>query len=181
MYCPKCGKENPEKQRFCTSCGLKLESISLVLTEEAATVVVDFNAPRDGKSGRLDVRQRLEHGDPLTYAFVIIAAGVAIGAIGYKVLAEKTLGDIGTLVALVGILVILLKGISLVIASSGATTRSQTLTEGERDDPARAPIQYKGTAGLLTGEPASVTEHTTRQLESSPGNDPERPRTTQPT
>lgn len=34
MYCPDCGSKNSTGQRFCRSCGLGLEKISLSLTEQ---------------------------------------------------------------------------------------------------------------------------------------------------
>src|SRR5262245_3694451 len=116
MYCPRCGKENPEKQRFCNSCGLKLESISNVITDEAAESRDDrfIEGFRGGYKGWQA---------PLIYAFVVIAAGMLIGFIGYKILSVKTLGDIGTLVSLVGVVVLLLKGISLLMPSDTASAR----------------------------------------------------------
>jgi len=174
MYCPKCGKENPEQQKFCTSCGLKLATISTAIASESSTSSEKTIATlRDASKGWRDV---------LIYAFVLIASGTLLGAFGYKVLGEKTLGDIGTIISLVGVLVILLKGLMLVAQSATPTTRSVKPADPELEDevlqadwqPAKAPA-------LLSAEPPSITEHTTRQLEPSTPDESERPRTTQPT
>jgi len=174
MYCPKCGKENPEKQRYCNSCGLKLETISQTIAKDSGR----------GRDDRFVLMLRGNKGwqDPLIYAVVLIALGRLIGAIGYKVLDEKTLGDIGTLVALVGVLVILLKGIFLVIpTSSTTTTRSAKALDGESESQAPSALQARPVA-LLSAEPPSITEHTTNFLEPALEKaDDERPRTTQPT
>jgi predicted RNA-binding Zn-ribbon protein involved in translation (DUF1610 family) len=174
MYCPKCGKENPEKQRFCSSCGLKLETVAKALTNESPSAGQDrlIATLRGGNKGWQD---------PLVYAFGLIAAGMLVGAVGYRVLGEKTLGDIGTLVSLVGVLVILLKGIFLVIPMSNTSTKeSQTVAVPDRaaNLPAALPSRE---AALLSAEPPSITEHTTKHLEPNAENGTERPRTTQPT
>jgi hypothetical protein len=119
--------------------------------------------------------------DPLVYAFVLIAAGILIGAIGYKIISEKTLGDIGTLVALVGVLVILLKGIFLVIPPDARHARSPESIEAGLDENAQAEPLARGVPALLVGEPPSITEHTTKQLEPTVENEMEGPRNTQPT
>jgi hypothetical protein len=174
MYCPKCGKENPEQQKFCTSCGLKLSAVSTAMSNESQTSVERTvrSLPVGGKGWR----------DPLIYAFVLIASGTLIGVLGNRVLGEKSLGDIGILVSLVGVLVILLKGLLLVgqsytpAASSGKPADQELEEERQQAD-----FPAAKTPALLSAEPPSITEHTTRQLESSTQDESERPRTTQPT
>jgi len=174
MYCPRCGKENPEKQRFCNSCGLKLESISNVITDEAAESRDDrfIEAFRGSYKGWQA---------PLIYAFLVIAAGMLIGFIGYKILSVKTLGDIGTLVSLVGVVVLLLKGISLLIPSDTASASKQAVLDEGHNPNRPAEFQTAETPALLPGKPASITEQTTRHLDLTTENGTERPRITQPT
>ena len=120
--------------------------------------------------------------DPVLYAFVLIATGILIGAIGYKVLDEKALGNIGTLVSLVGVLVLLLKGLMLVVTSNTPAARSGIPVAPELEDQRQqAGFQTGKVSALLSAEPPSITEHTTRQLESNTPDESERPRTTQPT
>jgi len=174
MYCPRCGKENPEKQRFCNSCGLKLESISNVITDEAAESRDDrfIEGFRGGYKGWQA---------PLIYAFVVIAAGMLIGFIGYKILSVKTLGDIGTLVSLVGVVVLLLKGISLLMPSDTASARKQVVLDERRNPTGLAEFQAAEAPPLLSGEPPSITEQTTKHLEPSAESEQGGARTTQPT
>jgi len=174
MYCPRCGKENPEKQRFCNSCGLRLDSISNAIAGESTESREDrfIGAFRGGQKGWQD---------PLVYAFILIVAGMLIGFAGYKILSEKTLGDIGTLVSLVGVLVLLLKGIFLLIPPDAASARKQAVLDERRDHARPVELQAPKTPALLSGEPPSITEHTTKHLEPGTENEQDRPRTTQPT
>jgi hypothetical protein len=79
-------------------------------------------------------------------------------------------------------LLTLLKGLLLVAQSAAPTTRSVKPADPELEDellqvdwpPAKTPA-------LLSAEPPSITEHTTRELESSKHDESERTRTTQPT
>ena len=34
MFCPSCGKDNPQDRRFCGNCGTNLEAVSRALTED---------------------------------------------------------------------------------------------------------------------------------------------------
>ena len=174
MYCPRCGKENHEKQRFCNSCGLRLESISNAIADDSTP------SREDRIIGGLRGGHKCWQ-DPLLYAFLLIATGMLIGFIGYKVLSEKTLGDIGTLVSLVGVLVILLKGIILVIPSDATSARTKAVANQERE--ADNPAEYlpATTPALLAGERPSITEHTTKHLEPSTQDEQEKSRITQPT
>lgn len=179
MFCPKCGKENPEPQRFCTSCGLRLETILSALTDESGTSQDSLTVRQlDKRAGLQDAQRRLGGLNPLIYGFILIAAGLLIGAIGYKVFSEKTLGDVGTLVALVGVLVIFLKGIFLVIPINSTAERSRD--EHRHDEEFKPPSSDEAPA-LLSGEPPTITEHTTKQLERGRENPADTSRTTQPT
>jgi hypothetical protein len=102
-----------------------------------------------------------------------------IGALGYKVLGEKTLGDIGTLVSLVGVLVIMLKGIFLVLTSSTTTTReSKALVEHDRIANRPSASSSAPPPALLSADPPSITEHTTKHLELELESESDRARTT---
>jgi len=174
MYCPKCGKENLEQQKFCTSCGLKLAGVSTAMANESQTSVERTvrTLPVGGKGWR----------DALIYAFVLIASGTLISVLGNRVLGEKSLGDIGTMVSLVGVLVILLKGLLLVVQSNTPAARSSIPSDQELEvERQQDDFQAAKGPALLSAEPPSITEHTTRQLESSTQDESERPRTTQPT
>ena len=174
MYCPKCGKENAEHQKFCTSCGLKLAAVS--------TAIASGSQPMAERA--VGVIGSVGRGwqAPLLYAFVLIASGALISVLGNKVLAEKSLGDIGIMVSFAGFLVLSLKGLLLVVQSSTSGPRSTIPAAPELEDEQRqADFHAAKAPALLSAEPPSITEHTTRQLESSTQDESERPRTTQPT
>ncbi|MEP6847361.1 MAG: hypothetical protein ABI999_00790 [Acidobacteriota bacterium] len=38
MFCPNCGKEDQTDQKFCRSCGLKLDAVSLVVADQFPSV-----------------------------------------------------------------------------------------------------------------------------------------------
>jgi len=174
MYCPKCGKENPEQQKFCTSCGLRLAAISTAIANESQTAGEKTIATLSGGSKGWRA--------PLIYAFLLIGIGALISVFGNEILRDKSLGDIGTLVSLVGVLVILLKGLLLVVQSNAPTAGSGIPADPEVEhNRQQARVQAANAPALLSAEPPSITEHTTRQLESNTPDEPERPRTTQPT
>jgi zinc ribbon protein len=153
MYCPDCGKENPAGQKFCRSCGLSLKPISQALAGEVLPDRVD-------KSSTLIVQgePRFWH-NPLIYGLLVIVLGIIIGAVGDKVLSSQTIRDIGTIISLLGVGLIGVKGVMLIVAPPRYSLRSQPTRQAEQ------------TSGLeprlLAAEPPSVTENTTRQLEAS--------------
>jgi hypothetical protein len=157
MYCPSCGKENSEKQRFCTSCGLKLQTVSRVLSRLPEAWPVE----ESGEVSSFDPKGWIA---PLVYGSVIIVFGVIIAVIGNQVLHDKTVTDIGTVLALLGVGLIGLKGVLLTVSSHQPAHHS-----GSPATRAAPPSDLNTSpVALLTPEPASITEHTTRTLDTSP-------------
>ena len=151
MYCPNCGKENPEKPRFCRSCGLGLLTISQAVINELATT------KSDGSSIEIvELEQKRGH-TPLIYGFLMLLLGMVIVIFGKKIAAEQLIADLGMLIAMLGIGVFGFKGVSLLRSQSGSSRPSKTLLEGKPT--AELP------PALPAGEPASITEHTTRNFE----------------
>ncbi|MGH9765306.1 MAG: hypothetical protein ACREAC_31100 [Blastocatellia bacterium] len=113
------------------------------------------------------------------YAGFLLIAGVTMSTLGDKVLHNKSASNIGMLIALVGVLVLLLRGLLLVAGGGGAGQgRSRGLPPAEKTTGLPQP--------LLSAQPLSVTEQTTRQLEPTQENrafDPDErgTRDTQPT
>ena len=169
MYCPDCGKANPVGQKFCRSCGLSLKPVSQALAGE----VVPAGASLTSSPVVVQGEQRFWQ-NPLIYALMLILLGIVIGGVGEKVFQAKTVSDIGSVVALLGIGLLGFKGVMLVIAPPRSSARSERAAEEFEDSHEPGP-------GLLSAEPPSVTENTTRQLDATIDREKEKSRDTQPT
>jgi hypothetical protein len=167
MYCPDCGKENPAGQRFCRSCGLSLKPISEALAGEVLPARVD-----KGSTVAIQGAQRFWH-NPLIYGLLVIVLGIAIGVFGDKVLSSQTISDIGTIISLLGVGLIGVKGVMLIVAPAHHSPETKREIEAEQTSELKP--------ALLSAEPTSVTEHTTRQLEANIDIRNERSRDTRPT
>ena len=168
MYCPNCGKENPEARRFCRSCGLSLQTIAPALAGESPTIGEVENSVQPVS------RMQAAWQNPLIYALLLIIFGVIMGAVSERApLRSQTAHDIGTIIALLGVGLLGLKGVMLVVAPPGHSPPPKRVT------PVEQTFQLK--PSLLSARPASVTENTTRQLDASLEVRSEKPRDTQPT
>lgn len=167
MYCPNCGLENPGDRKFCRSCGLSLQSIAPALSGDSPASSAE-ESPVERPS-----RMQAAWQNPFIYALLLIVLGVVLGAIGERPLRSQTAHDIGTIIALLGVGLLGLKGVMMIVVPP----RSAPL--------ARRVIQAEATSELrpraLSPEPPSVTENTTRQLDPSVEILKERSRDTRPT
>jgi len=173
MYCPKCAKENPEGQRFCPSCGANLQNVAQAIEGQFSPFGNFASIAKLG--GNLAT---------LIYSLLIIAIGVVFTVVGSKIFDLKILTTIGTLISLLGVGLIGLKGVLMIVGQAGL------LEESDRQSPSALAaaaerrikkeekrLSAKQQQALPTGQPISVTEHTTRRLEAEVF---EKPRTTQP-
>lgn len=166
MYCPNCGKENAEGRRFCRSCGLSLQAIPPALAG---------GSPSESEDRSVEPVSGLQAAwrNPLIYALLLIVFGVIMGAVGERALRSQTAHDIGIIIALMGVGLLGLKGVMLIVAPPG------------HSPPAKRVMQVEQTSELkprlLSAEPPSVTENTTRQLDASVDSRNEKSRDTQPT
>ena len=167
MYCPDCGKENPAGQKFCRSCGLSLTPISRALAGELSLTRADESSP-----AIIQGEPRLWH-NPFVYGLLALVLGVILGAVGDKGLSSEPVRDIGTILALLGIGLIGLKGVMLIVAPPRYVQPSKPAPALEGTS--------NPTPALLSAEPPSVTESTTRQLDAEVERVSDRPRDTQPT
>jgi hypothetical protein len=160
MYCPNCGKNNPENQKFCSSCGLCLQATSEVLAQELADktgrTAIEIGAAANSNLSPVTL-DRPRWQNPLVYAWMLIMVGIAIAFIGHQAFVDKTVGDIGTLIALLGIGLIGFKGVMMIVAPPKAKPRTQALRRAERTTELPRAIG--------SGVPASITENTTRKLD----------------
>lgn len=151
MYCPNCGKEHTDQQKFCRSCGLSLQLISQALVNE-------LSATRSDESSlELMKPEQKRWQNPLLYGFLLLMLGLIIIIFGKKMLGEQLVADIGTLIAVLGVGLIGFKGVLLIRSQPKSLPTPNALPKGE-------PITEPPPA-LHAGEPPSVTEHTTRTLE----------------
>lgn len=169
MYCPDCGKENPAGQKFCRSCGLSLKPISQALAGEVVPADASVNS-RVNPAFIVQGEERFWQ-NPLIYALLLILLGIVIGVVGDSVFHSTGISDIGTIIALLGVGLLGFKGVMLVIRPSRPAHRSQPAHQIEE------PFRPRS----LSAEPPSVTENTTRQLDSSVEIGKDKSRDTQPT
>ena len=153
MYCPKCGKENPEKPRFCRACGLGLRTISEALVNEQSATKSDYSSIQIVEPAQQRWRS------PLLYGLLMLLLGMTIVVFGKKIAVEQLIADLGTLIAVIGIGLIGLKGVSLIHSQSAPSRQSKKLLESKPTTELPPALPY--------GEPASVTENTTRHFEPS--------------
>jgi hypothetical protein len=150
MYCPKCGKENSESQKFCRSCGLSLQPISHALVHELTPTKPAVDPDQ------IPGPERKRWQNSLAYGFFMLILGMIIVIFGRKIVVEQLIADIGVLIAMLGIGLFGFKGVLLILGDSRNPQQSQLL---ESKPTAKLPTQ------LHAGEAPSVTEHTTRNFE----------------
>ena len=167
MYCPNCGKENAEGRRFCRSCGLSLQTIAPALAGESPTTSMEESSVEPIS------RFQAAWQNPLIYALLLIVFGVIMGAVSERApLRSQTAHDIGTIIALLGVGLLGLKGVMLIVAPPRPLPPVKRVMQVEQTS------QLK--PSLLSAEPQSVTENTTRELDASIEGT-KKPRDTQPT
>ena len=156
MYCPDCGKENPAGQKFCRSCGLSLKPISQALAGKV--VPADWSIDSNPDSRAVIQAEPRFWQNPLIYALLLIVLGTIIAVVGDNVFHTSNVTDIGKIIALLGVGLLGFKGVLLVIRPPRSSTRPQPAPHVEDTS--------KLTPPLLSAEPPSITENTTRQLDA---------------
>ena len=174
MFCPKCGKQNPETGRFCRSCGAALGNVSAALTgklpvqfSDAGTAHIHHESRRRQDPNELfgdAIKQILTGLGFLIVAIVLLTTNVAGGKNWWWAMLFPAFGCLG-------------KGISD-YAKSKRIEKQQTNFSAQTQNtlnqppinPALPPTQTNHVAPesrYKTGElvPPSVIENTTRHLE----------------
>jgi hypothetical protein len=160
MYCPECATQNIEPAKFCRVCGANLEAVSLALAgsrssslRQATTDVSVSNDVGSRKKERCGRRHLVQGSILLAASSLIALVGLAVSRGGFAwfpiwAVFFGWMACWGTVSVALG-LGRLIEGTGTVrlISSTSKTTSS---LEGP------APVKIF---------PASVTEHTTRQLE----------------
>lgn len=148
MYCPNCGLQNEPEINFCRACGTNLNVVSQALTNQTA----ELSRPTTGR----DV-------DParITYGLKCLQIGF-MAVLLTSILLHFGMW-LGVLVLIPGV-VCLGKGLAVIV-------RGNRNAQGHRPPPVIA-LPARDTGGLngpilpVTMPPPSVTEATTRHLES---------------
>lgn len=165
MYCPDCGKENNQGERFCRTCGLSLETIVRAINQEGV--------PEASKPGPPVLsRAYAVWQNPFVYGLSLVFLGLILQIIAEKVFGSTKASDIGTIISLLGVGLIGFKGVMLAVMPPRRGVDSNA--------PRHADSTSKLSRLLLDPQPASVTESTTRQLDLMEHEQPQS-RDTQPT
>jgi hypothetical protein len=147
MYCPNCGSDNSETKKFCPSCGVKLQTIVQALTTEQSSNQ-ETNKPIESKQKS---RQRA-----MLPGLFLILMGIIISLMGADSFESKAITDIGVIVMVIGMGLVAYKRM-------GQGSRSKPPQNPTLPSPAAQTV--KMLPNTLSGEPISITEHTTRELD----------------
>jgi zinc ribbon protein len=149
MYCPECGKENNQGERFCRACGLSLQTIVNAINQERTSESPQPSIP-------LLSRAYAFWQNPFVYGLSLVFLGLIFQIIAEKVFDSSRASDIGTIISMLGIGLIGFKGIMLAVMPA-------------RRASSKTPLQVESTSqisrSLLDAQLASVTESTTRELD----------------
>jgi hypothetical protein len=165
MYCPKCGTQNEEGAKFCRRCGEDLSLVSQALAKPLPFVVAD----------KVDQALRRERDNLFKYEWLRNQRRRGLGELACGVFALLTLfwfavlgrGNIDFFYGVFAAIACYL----LVAGVWDSYQARQAVTSGERGKELRAAPPLKELAPQDTSEmvpPHSVTDATTRHLESSP-------------
>src|ERR1043166_7340006 len=89
MFCPNCGSESGAAQRFCRSCGLRLDAIDQVVRQE----LQESKVQPVTRSWLRTILLTAWH-----YGLFLLLLGMCITGVGKKIVNEQLIADIGTLI-----------------------------------------------------------------------------------
>lgn len=156
MNCPKCGLPTLPEQKFCRSCGDKLQIITQPLAEQAAASHLE-------RTPAIILKNEPQPANSLTlWGFIIMFIGVAIGVIAKKLMHNEVVTVLAVLVSLVGMFLTVYPFIAPARRQKdGSIPSSQpevlTQSQSTRSLPPESNTEYV----------SSVTERTTDLLKAS--------------
>ncbi|MEZ5426972.1 MAG: hypothetical protein R2747_11935 [Pyrinomonadaceae bacterium] len=157
MFCPKCATQRTDDQKYCRVCGLNLDIISEIMTDE--TVVDKFKSASDRQKKR---KNRIQ-----SFGVILIIQSLLIGCV-IPILIGLGVPDLMSYVMILAGLagVVMFSGVTLTIY--GDMKPKPVEPEEEKETPA---LYEKGVGELPAGddfEPApTVIEGTTRRLDTN--------------
>jgi hypothetical protein len=147
LFCPNCGSENSQEQRFCRQCGLHLQTIAQVVSHQ-------INASKAPLSKFAEPQTIWQN--PLFYGFLLVLFGVIIATIGKRFTGEQGIADVGTIISMIGVAFFVIKGIFLIQRARFAQPTSE-LPKAETTTELPHLLEAK--------EQPSITEFTTRNFD----------------
>ena len=154
MHCPGCGTQTSADQKFCRSCGVDLQTISLMMTNSSFAPISDREAIESDKA----IAHRMIY--ILSLGGIVLLAGVAILVLGKKLLHNEIVELTGGLLLLAGLLASGYALFSAMLASTAPSRRQQRMNRVTKAD-----VEIERTPELLLESVPSVVENTTRLLE----------------
>ena len=155
MYCPNCGKTTSIDQNFCRACGLSLEKIAVLLSEQLPARVDQNLQAQKEKLEKLGLA-----------ALSVFGLGLLVFllySVGNKLISK---GDLFTTLAVIGFLIMTACGLASVILFAKAKEAGEKATK--RPPQETLASEGESTKELLTEghfEPVpTVTERTTELL-----------------
>jgi zinc-ribbon domain len=165
MFCPNCGNQAADDQKFCRSCGMNLQKVAPALAEHLA----EFETGPSEIESAIELRHRAVRRVILGGALMF--AGIAVGIIGNMIIHNEEVSGAGALISITGAFLTVYFLFSAVYKSASA---------GRRLPPDAKISGAKTTAQLPPDRSVDVTpgitERTTDLLEKAAGQPEERKR-----
>ena len=163
MTCPKCGFETFADQKFCRSCGARVQMTTQRLAKPQAVTALGRTSSTTGVKGGDERTNQFVLG-----GFILMLIGVAIGVVGKKLLHEDIVTVVGVLIALAGIF---LEVYPYLAPSRRKEGDSSFASQPDVLTPPQ-PTEYLPDASRIDYVP-SITERTTNLLKNSATRRPE--------
>jgi hypothetical protein len=126
MHCPNCGKQTSLDQKFCRSCGMKLETSAKALAEHLSVTGFDKSAAQADEKLLLSRLYKM-----LLWGIIAFISGLALLAVGKD---YRIISVMGLLIMLAGVLVSaygVLSPLKSAALSGGRSSEPKTLKQSE--------------------------------------------------
>ncbi len=100
MACPECGLESQPDQKFCRSCGARLQMTTQQMVEPPTVI------NQKSSSAIISRAQPQQASTIVFWGFVVMLVGTALGVLGKMLLHENLITVVGVLAALVGMFLV---------------------------------------------------------------------------
>ena len=79
MYCPQCAAQNADGAKFCRSCGLKLETVALALSEESKPPTKKKKKESEPETAQDWIEKRIKGAKGITGGAILLLVSLLIG------------------------------------------------------------------------------------------------------